>query len=75
MSENLRRFGPKKADHPSVGALCPACHEPFMAGDYTTLVALGPGNDPEAQERARDRRVYNAVASEVHWSCATGESR
>lgn len=68
-----RKFGPKGADHRSVGKPCPACHVDFAAGDYTALIALGPGSDPEAQERAREGRVYNAVAVEVHYACATGE--
>lgn len=51
----MRKFGPKRADHPSVGELCPACKKPFQVGDFTTLVALGPGDDPEAQERAREK--------------------
>jgi hypothetical protein len=67
-----RRFGPKSADHPSIGRECPACHKPFVAGDYTTLIALGPGNDPEQQARARAGRPYNAVAVEIHWTCAGG---
>jgi hypothetical protein len=70
---NNRKFGPKKADHPSIDELCPACRKPFKEGDYTTLIALGPGDDKETQERAREGRVYNAVAVEVHWKCATGE--
>jgi hypothetical protein len=70
----IRRFGPKTADHPSVSRECPACRQPFAVGDYTTLIALGPGDDPDAQERARDGRPYNAVAAEVHWACATGEA-
>lgn len=69
---DLRRFGPKTEDHPSVGNECPACHNPFAAGDYTTLIPLGPGDDPEAQERAREGRAYNAVAVEVHFACAGG---
>jgi len=68
-----RMFGPKHPDHPGVGMECPACKVPFVAGDFTTLVMLGPGADEEARERARNGRVYNAVAVEVHWSCATGE--
>jgi len=68
----MKRFGPKKEDHPSVGELCPACKVAFKEGDYTTLISLGPGDDPEAQERARDGRPYNAVAVEVHYNCAGG---
>ena len=69
----MRTFGPKSADHPSVGENCPACHKPFKAGDYTTLVALGPGDDPGEQQRAKDGRPYNAVAVEVHAACAHPE--
>ena len=68
-----RRFGPKAADHPSVGKPCPACQKPLAAGAFTTLVPLGPGDSEEARERARAGRPYNAVAVEIHWSCATGE--
>lgn len=70
----LRKFGPKTPDHPSVGTECPACNRKFEAGDYTTLVTLGPGDDEEAQTRAAEGRPYNAVAVEVHWSCATGDT-
>ena len=71
---DLQRFGPKMADHPSVGQPCPACRVAFLAGDYTALVMLGPGDDPEAQQRAREGRPYNAVAVEVHYACAGGEA-
>lgn len=73
MRDDIRPFGPKSADHPSVGDECPACHKPFEAGDYTTLIALGPGDDSEEREKARGGRYYNAVALEVHWACATGQ--
>jgi hypothetical protein len=69
----MRRFGPKAADHPGIGKPCPACHVPFVVGDYTTIVALGPGADPEAQERRDQGRAYNAVAVEVHWACSSQE--
>ena len=69
----IRKYGPKIDDHPSVGTKCSACDLPFVAGDYTTLIVIGPGSDKEAQERARLGRPYNAIAVEVHWSCATGE--
>ena len=72
MSEQ-RRFGPKAETHPSVGKPCPACGEPFVVGDYTALITLGPGQDPEQRERAREGRAYNAVAQEIHWACATGD--
>lgn len=70
---NLPRFGPKQPGHPSVGEQCPACHRPFVAGDYTTLVELGPGDDPEQRAKASAGGVYTAVALEVHYACATGD--
>ena len=70
MAVLMRKFGPKIADHPSIGEICPACRKPFQAGDYTTLVCLGPGDDKEEQEKAISGRAYNAVAAEVHWACA-----
>lgn len=69
----MRRFGPKGAAHPGIGELCPACKQPFKEGDYTTLIALGPGTDIESRTRARAGEPYNAVAIEVHWGCATGK--
>lgn len=70
--DEIRRFGPKALNHPSVGKPCPACGIAFAAGDYTTLVALGPGADEDARLRARSGRPYNAVALEVHYACVTG---
>lgn len=69
----MRPFGPKSATHPSIGKECPACNVAFIEGDFTTLVTLGPGDDSEAQRKAREGRAYNAVATEVHWLCVTGE--
>lgn len=70
--DESRKFGPKSPEHPSVGKECPACRHPFLVGDYTTLIALGPGDDPEEREKARVGRPYIAVGVEVHWACATG---
>ncbi len=69
-----RKFGPKSEDHPSVGKECPACGKPFKAGDYTTLISLGPGDSSESRERRDTGRAYNAVAAEVHWECSTQET-
>lgn len=69
-----RKFGPKSADHPTIGRECPACHVALAVGDYTALVLLGPGSDPEEQQRAREGRAFNAVGIEVHYACATGET-
>lgn len=69
----MRMYGPKPADHPSVGQPCPACGIAFEAGNYTTLVPLGPGDDPEEQMKCLEGHPYTAVAVEVHWACATGE--
>lgn len=69
----MRKFGPKTAaDALRTSELCPACKRSFVAGDYTTLISLGPGNDEEEQKKCREGRAYNAVAVEVHWNCAGG---
>jgi hypothetical protein len=68
----LRKFGPKTADDPVIGKLCPACDDPFKEGDFTTLIPIGPGKDPEQREKAMNGQAYNAVAIEVHYACATG---
>lgn len=73
VSETRLKYGPKTEYHPSVGKDCLACHLPFVVGDYTTLIPLGPGADPEARRQLRAGRPYNAVAIEIHWGCATGE--
>lgn len=54
----------------SVGIVCPACHKEFVSGDRSVLIALGPGDDPDAREAAKAGRPYNAVAVEVHAECA-----
>jgi len=70
----MRPYPPLKADHPIVGAQdCAACHQRFQAGDVTTILPLGPGDDPEARQKARAGRPYNAVGALLHWACATGE--
>lgn len=71
--KTTRAFGPKTADHPSIGKDCPVCKKPFKEGDWTTLVPLGPGDNTEARERAKEGRPYNAVAVEIHWDCAAEE--
>ena len=68
----MRKFGPKTKDHPSINELCPACKKPFKEGDYTTLIALGPGDDPEARQKAQTGKPYNAIAVEVHYDCSGG---
>ena len=69
----LSKFGPKEKNSPSIGKECPACSEKLIAGDYTTLIVLGPGDNKEEQAKAANGKSYNAVAAEVHWACATGE--
>ena len=72
----MRKFGPRPSDDDegdSIRQPCAACQRRFLKGDYTTLVALGPGDDEEEQQRARLGGPYNAIAVEVHWACATGK--
>lgn len=67
---DLRPFGPRPADSPLQA--CYLCKEPLATGEYTTLVGLGPGADPEARRRCAEGRPYNALAIEIHWGCGTG---
>lgn len=71
----LRKFSPLPKEHPLIGDICQACQQPFKEGDITTLVALGPGDDPKAREYCREGNTYNAVAIPIHWACATGEEK
>jgi len=69
----MRRYDPLPYGHPTIGEICPACRRAFAVGDEVTLIVVGPGDDEEAQERAREGRPYNAVCVPVHWACATGD--
>ena len=71
----MRKFGPKKGIDSSIGRTCPACDVLFKEGDYTTLVALGPGDDKEQREKCLAGRPYNAVAQEIHWECSGYEEQ
>lgn len=71
---DLRRLGPKPLGHPGVGVECLACGVPFVVGDYTALVMVGPGDDPGQRAKAAAGQPYRAVGVELHWPCATGES-
>jgi hypothetical protein len=53
------KYGPKEPLSPSIGELCPICHRPFQAGDYTTLIRT------TRTSLHGDRRI------EAHWDCAT----
>lgn len=53
MNYRAAKFGPAEQDDPAVGELCPACRKPFVVGDYTTLIPLGPGDNPDRQALAR----------------------
>ena len=65
----MRKYGPIEKFHPSIGTPCPACWRTFKPGDYITLIPVGPGENPEAQERMKQNKPYDAVALEVHWDC------
>lgn len=75
-NDTLRKFGPKPMDFdPEESPPCAACKQQFKPGDHSTLVLLGPGDDPSEQLKCREGRPYNSLAVEVHWACATGEVR
>lgn len=69
----MRTFGPKSADHPSVGKECVVCLKPLAVGDFTTLIALGPDpDDTDAVHKALVGEPYNARAVEIHANCVDG---
>jgi len=59
--------------HPMIGSFCPACGEEFGAGDFVTLLTVGPGADPIEREKCRRGEPYIAFSLPIHWVCATGE--
>lgn len=69
----LARRGPLAKGERLVGEQCQGCTSRFRVGDLFTLVPIGPGDDPESQERARQGRYYIPMTVAVHWACATGE--
>lgn len=54
---------------------CRACEKPIEKNSDVALIALGPGDSEENMEKCEQGRPYNAVAIQVHWSCATGEKQ
>jgi hypothetical protein len=73
--DTFDRRGPLAADHPLVTGvdICQGCGFRYRAGEFVTLVTIGPGDDAEARQHLRDGRSYNAVAIPAHWACVTGE--
>lgn len=67
-----KRSGPKLPDDRAIGQPCPACGVRLERGDQVAMVLLGPGTDPAARAKARAGQPYEAVATELHWACATG---
>ena len=64
----MRTFGPKTADHPSVGKPCPLCKVPFKEGDMTCLVPMEP-TDPDAIAAKKAGRSFITEGVEVHAKC------
>lgn len=67
------RMGPVREGDRTIGEPCAVCKQAITAGQFITLIALGPGDDPEARERARQGRPYNAIGALAHYACVTGE--
>ena len=69
----MRKMGPLGYADPLVTngtPTCPGCTKPFEAGEYVTLVVIGPGDDVEARALRDQGGVYNAIAIPVHWDCS-----
>lgn len=71
MNVELQKRGPIELDNLPERD-CDACKKPFKAGDYLTLVPLGPSDDEEARERSKTGRPYNAICAVLHWECSEG---
>lgn len=69
----IPKIGPKDQRHPTIGGICLLCQEAFTAGDYTTILPMGPGADNESRTLCRAGEPYEGVGVEVHWICATGQ--
>lgn len=71
----LRPWPPLDENHPLTrGETCAACRELLEPGHVVTLVAVGPGLDPDARTAALAGAPYNALSVPVHWACATGDA-
>jgi hypothetical protein len=66
------RFEPLTEDHPAVGMICPGCQTALDVGDKPAMVAIGPGDNKEAREKARANRPYTGVAVVCHEECVHG---
>lgn len=69
-----KKMGPLPKGHPCIGDICPGCKECIEIGEFVTLVAVGPGADPDERKRAREGRPYNGVGVVAHYACVTGET-
>lgn len=65
-----RLFGPLPADAWVIEqkTVCPLCSQPFLAGEWTTLVETKPADEGEAAKKAAGR-AYTAEAEQVHAGC------
>ena len=66
------KLGPMQTNDPMLGKMCVACQKLFQVGDYTTLIVVGPGDNPDEQLKCREGFNYKVCAVEVHYACATG---
>lgn len=72
VTPGLPKIGPKTLGHPTVGGICLLCQDAYRVNDYTTILPLGPGSDPESRTLCKAGQPYEGIGVEVHWMCATG---
>lgn len=60
-----------KANSSAIGDICPACKKPLKEGDSIILLPIGPGDDEQERQKAREGKEYNAVALVVHLECSS----
>jgi hypothetical protein len=68
VSKIFRKMGPLAADHPAVGEVCTVCCQPIAAGDFVTLLLVGPADDDDAWKAAAGL-AHTAQAVVIHWLC------
>ena len=63
---DVRRFGPKEEQHPSLGTKCGKCGVAFAVGDYTALLTINT--------KDLTPNVAIVEAEEQHWACAVSKA-
>lgn len=66
----IRVFDGLSSDHPLYDEPCPGCDGQLGGAGRVALVYVGPGDDPDSQDKARAGRWHTGAAVAVHAACA-----